>query len=113
MSTAQKVQESGAGFVFSDGHGLAAFTEWFDNLDFLGQIDWQVVAARYWADNPDDMDRQRKKQAEFLVHRFCPWTLIGEIVVLNQRMKERVEAVLAEYPAAPGSAVSVHPDWYY
>lgn len=113
VSTAQKVQESGAEFVFSDGHGLAAFTEWFNDLDCLAQIDWQVVAARYLADSPDDMDRQRKKQAEFLVHRFCPWALIGEIVVLNQRTKERVEAVLAEYPAVPDTAVSVRPGWYY
>ena len=113
VSTAQKIQESGAEFVFSDGHGLAAFTEWFDDLEFLEQIDWQVVKARYWADTANDMDRQRKKQAEFLVHRFCPWALIGEIVVLNQGMKERVEAVLAEYPPAPETAVSVRPGWYY
>jgi len=113
VSTAQKVQESGAEFVFSDGHGLAAFTEWFDDLDCLEQIDWQVVAARYWSDNPDDMDRQRKKQAEFLVHRFCPWPLIGEIVVMSRGMQERVEAVLARYPETAHRTVSVRRDWYY
>lgn len=113
VSKAQEVKKSGVEFVFSDGHGLAAFTEWFDDLSFLGKIDWQVVAARYWTDTANDMDRQRKKQAEFLVYRFCPWALIWEIAVLNQRMKERVEAVLAEYPTEPQIAVSVRPNWYY
>ena len=32
VSSAQKVQASGVPFVFSDGHGIAAFTSWFDTL---------------------------------------------------------------------------------
>ena len=31
------------------------------------KVDWELVPARYWADQPDDNDRQRRKQAEFLV----------------------------------------------
>lgn len=31
-------QESGCQFVFSDGHGLAAFTDWYDDLEEL--VDW-------------------------------------------------------------------------
>lgn len=41
------------------------------------------------------MDRQRRKQAEFLVYRFCPWTLIDEVAVFNSRAKSRVEGVLS------------------
>ena len=79
VSTAQKVQESGAGFVFSDGHGLAAFTEWFDDLEFLGQIDWQVVAARYWADTANDMDRQRKNRLNFWSTTSAPGRLLVKL----------------------------------
>ena len=111
--TAQDAQASGARFVFSDGHGLAAFTEWYDDLSSLQQIDWEVVRARYWKDSPEDMDRQRRKQAEFLIHRFCPWSLIRELVVMNQGMQESVETVLARYPQAVNRTVSVRPDWYY
>ncbi|MBI2569768.1 MAG: DUF4433 domain-containing protein [Candidatus Schekmanbacteria bacterium] len=113
VSTAQQVQANGVGFVFSDGHGIAAFTSWFDNLADLDKVDWGAVAAQYWADTVDDMDRQRRKQAEFLVHRACDWRLIQEIGVLNGTVKARVEGILAGYPAPLGRPVNVHPEWYY
>lgn len=71
VSSAQRVRDSGAGFVFSDGHGIAAFTEWYAGLADLDKVDWDMVFQRYWRDTVDDMDRQRRKQAEFLVYRFC------------------------------------------
>jgi hypothetical protein len=74
QSTVQAVQSGGIQFVFSNGHGIAAFTAWFDDLARLDEVDWEMVNQRYWLDNINDMDRQRRKQAEFLVHRFCPWT---------------------------------------
>lgn len=113
VTTAQAVRDSGTGFVFSNGHGLATFTEWFDDLARLNQVDWNIVYQRYWSDTLEDMDRQRRKQAEFLVHRFCDWSLIQEIGVINQAMKERVEQILAGYPAALHKPVTVRPAWYY
>jgi len=79
VGTAQRIRDSGALFVFSDGHGIAAFTEWFDTLERLDRVDWNMVHERYWADTVEDMDRQRRKQAEFLVHRRCDWSLVDEI----------------------------------
>ncbi len=70
-TTAQVVRDSGAQFVFSDGHGLAAYTDWFGDLEQLDKVDWQMVYQRYWSDKGNDLDRQRRKQAEFLIHRYC------------------------------------------
>ena len=107
------MRDSGAGFVFSNGHGLATFTDWFDNLADLDKVDWSVVYERYWKDTLEDMDRQRRKQAEFLVHRFCDWSLIERVGVINQAMKARVEGILAEYPVGLHKPVVVKPEWYY
>lgn len=113
VSAAQAVRDSGAGFVFSDGHGIAAFTKWFDDLANLDEVDWDMVYQRYWTDSTDDMDRQRRKQAEFLVHEFCDWSLISEIAVIDEGMGQRVRAVLAEYPETLRRLVTVRRDWYY
>lgn len=113
VATAQDVQASGAGFVFSDGHGLASFTTWFDDLDDLSEVDWDVVNARIWKDTVDDMDRQRRKQAEFLVHRCCDWALIQEIAVPNDGVKSKVEGVLGCFPPKQRRPVCVRPEWYY
>jgi len=113
VSTAQAVVSSGAGFVFSDGHGIAAMTEWFADLGELGRIDWRAVEARMWKDTLEDMDRQRRKQAEFLVHQRCDWGLIDEIGVLDRSMQTRVAEILARYPAERTRPVRERREWYY
>ena len=57
------------------------------------------------------MDRKRRKQAEFLVYEFCPWSLIQEIAVINRVNKDRVEQLLTL--ARLQKIVSVKPQWYY
>jgi len=113
VSSAQAVQSAGLKFVFSDGHGLATFTEWFDDLANLDAVDWTMVNQRYWTDNINDMDRQRKKQAEFLVHHFCPWSLIHEIVVIDSAMQQRVEAIQSTFSVEQRRVVTINRNWYY
>ena len=50
VSTAQAIHESGTGYVFSDGHGIAHFTRWYDDLAHLDKVDWEAVYARDWRD---------------------------------------------------------------
>lgn len=113
VSSAQVVEAAGIRFVFSDGHGLARFTDWFDDLSRLDAVDWGMVYQQYWADKVEDMDRQRKKQAEFLVYQCCPWSLIQEIVVIDSTMQQRVEAIQAAFPAVQRRVVTAKRGWYY
>lgn len=113
VSTAQAVAASNTGFAFSDGHGIAYYTQWFGDLGDLDKVDWKTVYANYWRDDVDDMDRQRRKQAEFIVHRFCEWSLIREIAVVNAGMKGKVEAVLSRFAREFHRSVHVRPEWYY
>ena len=112
-TTVQAVVGAGRRFVFSDGHGIAAFTKWFDDVARLDQVDWEMVYQRYWRDEVGDMDRQRRKQAEFLIHEFCPWALVEEIVVLNTAAKTHVETTMSEFGATHRKLVNVRPGWYY
>lgn len=113
VTTAQTVAHSGTAFVFFDGHGIAAYTEWFDSLSNLNCVDWDVVKQRYWADTVNDPDRQRRKQAEFLIHRSCDWTLINEIGVIDVTMKAQVEKILAQFDDKVQRPVEVQRNWYY
>lgn len=49
-TTVQAVMRAGCPFVFTDGHGLAKFTRWFDEPAHLDAIDWPLVRDRFWAD---------------------------------------------------------------
>ncbi len=112
-STIQTVTNSGCQFVFSDGHGLANFSSWYDNLNDLLNVDWNLVNARYWSDKPQDNDRQRRKQAEFLIWHKCAWSLICEIGVFNKVAKGHVEASLDRFPHCHRPHVNVQSSWYY
>jgi hypothetical protein len=104
---------AGLSFVFSDGHGIAAFTNWYDDLADLARVDWSMVYERYWADTVDDPDRQRRKQAEFFIHEHLPWSMIQEIGVLNRQLRDRVQQVLRQFDAALNRPVNIRPAWYY
>lgn len=111
VSTVEAIKGAGHDFVFSDGHGIAAYTQWFDDLKDLKHVDWDMVYADYWADTVEDMDRQRRKQAEFLVHRFCPWNVVTLIGVLKDDVKRSVERILDEHNIS--IPVTVRSQWYY
>lgn len=113
VSAAQIIQQSGSGFVFSDGHGIASYTNWFDDLSDLNELDWDTIYATIWNDTVDDMDRQRRKQAEFLVHRRCDWRLIEKIAVIDTRMKSWVERIMRNFHISLRPMVIIKPEWYY
>lgn len=113
VTTAQAVVEAGCGYVFSDGHGIARFTDWYADLCMLDNLDWDMIYARYWSDTINDMDRQRRKQAEFLIHQRCPWNLIHSISTINNSIATRVQEILSAYPNVNRPDVEVCRMWYY
>lgn len=113
ISTAQIIQQSGRAFVFSDGHGIVSYTSWYDDLADLGRLDWSTIYATSWNNTVNDMDRQRRKQAEFLVHKKCDWRLIKKIGVMDVRMKSSVERILRGFPISLRPMVIIKPEWYY
>jgi hypothetical protein len=113
VTSVQAVVNAGLGFVFSDGHGLAAFTQWYDDLKNLKAVDWDLVGERYWHDERNDNDRQRRKQAEFLVWGHLEWALISEIAVCDDAVKDQVAALLKQFPGQSQPPVVARRDWYY
>ncbi|MBV9387481.1 MAG: DUF4433 domain-containing protein [Chroococcidiopsidaceae cyanobacterium CP_BM_ER_R8_30] len=110
-STAQAVKAAALPFVFTDGHGIMAITKFFDDLIDLREIDWAVMARRYWKDTPEDNERCRRRQAEFLIHGCFPWNLTREIGVMNFARETQVRRIIKISPHQP--QIRVHSEWYY
>lgn len=111
VSSAQRVHRSGSRYVFTDGHGIMALSDFYVDLKDLVQVDWRIMQDTYWADTNDDPDRKRRRQAEFLVHRNFDWNLVEEIAVLSQLEKNRVGSILNAAVHKP--PILIRPDWYY
>ncbi|MEJ1935176.1 DarT ssDNA thymidine ADP-ribosyltransferase family protein, partial [Nostoc sp. NIES-2111] len=69
------------------------------------------MKATYWANNEEDNDRTRRRQAEFLVHQFCHWTLITEIAVIDRTIEQQVRNILQNFSVQ--TPVKINPSWYY
>ena len=108
-STTEAVAAARLQWVFTEGQAVMNYTYFFDDFKDLDRIDWKIMKEKYWRDTDDDGDRCRRRQAEFLVHKFFPWTLVSEIGVCNTATAQKVQAILNgnEPP------VAVRQGWYY
>jgi len=113
VSTAQEVAAAGLDFVFTDRHSLTAIVAYCDQLADLGIVDFPIAYAEWWNTTPEHPDRQEKKQAEFLVHRSMPWSLVDRIGVLNAAVATRVEEILHAHPDLHHPRVERQSSWYY
>lgn len=91
------IHNAGLGYVFTDGHAVMGFTDFFKNLENLDKIDWEVMESRFWFDTEDDPDRKRRRQAKFLVHEAVPINVLLGFAVKNEEMKRKVEEVINKY----------------
>ena len=69
VSSVQKIIDLQLDFVFTDGHAVDGFSSQYtvpdiQNIDTI--LDKNAINAKYWKDE-NDLDKKRRKEAEFLV----------------------------------------------
>jgi prepilin-type processing-associated H-X9-DG protein len=112
VSEAELIASNKLNFAFTDGHAaVVALSEFYDTLDDLCKIDWNIMKETYWGNTNEDNDRKRRRQAEFLVHQFCHWTLIQQIGVIDSTIEQQVRKILENCNVQ--TSVKINPSWYY
>lgn len=94
-------------WAFSATNGGAYYTQFYNDIRCLDQINWESVRAIDWSAT----EVKEGKQAEFLLYGSFPWKLVERIGVQEGTMRERVELALEWAEHIP--IVSAQPDWYY
>lgn len=107
-STAQIIQRYGKSFVFTDGHSIMDLTTYYNRLEELGNVPWNIINAQFWT---EFIDGRRGRQAEFMVFENVDWHLIEAIGVYSIGVKHYVEQVMQNLPCQP--PVMVKPGWYF
>lgn len=111
VSRTDVIHHRGLGYVFTDGHAIMKFTDFYNDLKDLDKIDWNVMHSQFWFETEEDPDRERRRQAEFLVYQFVPIDMILGIGVKNDKMKQKVEEIM--YQCHCHKPIAVRPHWYY
>jgi hypothetical protein len=116
VTSVERIVAAGLTFVFSDVHARSPLADFYQEIDDMNVIDWNVIADSYWSSraterHEEDASRPLKKQAEFLIHRECPWSVTGAIVTRNEAAKGRVDAIIQSSSHKP--TVKARREWYY
>ena len=108
-SSTEAVDAAKLRWVFTEGHADMGYTDFFDDFENLEKIDWKLMTAKYWNAIPEDPDRSRRRQAEFLVKTFFPWKLVKQIAVYGNATAKMVNDILAGGPPP----IVIQQGWYY
>lgn len=111
VSTVQQVVSEKIPFVFTDGHAIMSYSEFFNDPVDLEQVDWGIMSSRYWNDTTEHPDRKRKRQAEFLVFEFFPMDSVLRIGVINETIKDQTLEIMQR--SSVHIPVKVCREWYY
>lgn len=92
VSSVQKMIDLHLDFVFTDGHAVDGFSSQYtaadlENIETI--LDMSAIYARYWNDE-SDLDRKRRKEAEFLVVGDISSSAILGYLTYNENAKDRV-----------------------
>lgn len=96
-------------YFFTNGHAVEALTNFYHDIADLDKIDWELVDSWSWHDTRDDIDRKRRKQAEFLLKSFAPLSLFDKIVVYDENTKREIERLFSSLQIP----IEVIGSWYY
>lgn len=92
VTSVQKIIDLNLDYVFTDGHAVNSFTSLYDSKnvnDIEKLLDWNAIKAVNWKDE-NDLDKKRRKEAEFLVMGDIDHSAILGYAVYNQKAKERL-----------------------
>jgi hypothetical protein len=92
VTSVQQIIEQGTDFVFTDGHAVDKFSSQYlpNKIDTIEELlDFAAIKAKYWKDE-NDLDKKRRKQAEFLHLGDLPYSSILGFIVYNETAKNQL-----------------------
>jgi hypothetical protein len=113
VTSVDRVVATGRPWLATDGNAAVAVSRFTAAMaDLPGLVDWPLMAARFWAPDTDDPDRERRRMAELLVHRHLPLSALAGFAARTEHRARQVRDLLTT-AGRPGDYVSVRRDWYY
>jgi len=111
VSRLHRVQECGLPFVFTNAHAIPEWTEYYNSMDRLTEIDWELLRSRNFQRDMNDPMKFERYQAEALIYRHVPVEALLGVVCYNQAIETELNALVQ----AAGLELSVKtiPGWYF
>ena len=101
------------GVVFTDGNARSKSTQFFDRVEDLQGLDWEVLRANYWGDEDpiQHKENKRRRSAEVLVPGRIPPRFIQRVTTYSKWA--RLQAERAVVKAGMNIPVQIDPSYFY
>lgn len=100
-------------WCFTDGHAKDRLTTYLNQVDGLAQIDWNTVSSKYWSSTPEDPDKMRRKQAEFLVKTHVPAACFSGVIVHNETAGDKTKQIMNNIGITMPIHIDMNHNYYY
>lgn len=110
VTTVAEIIQSEVDYVFTDGHAVDGFTTVYEPKDISKidtLLDFVAIRDSYWKDEKD-LDKKRRKEAEFLVSDDIPKEAIQVFGVYNAAAKNKLLGL-----GIPENKIIIRPDIYF
>jgi len=106
-----RIQECGLPFVFTNAHAVPEWTEYYNSMDRLTEIDWALLRSRNFQRDLNDPQKFESYQAEALIHNHVPVEALLGLICYNQGIETELKAQVQ----AKGLELKVHAisGWYF
>jgi hypothetical protein len=111
VSSVPKLEELGVEFVFTDRHAYLRTASFYNSIEDLPKVDFELISQRDFKRDTDDPDKTDRYQAEALVYKHLPVAGILGIGLPSEGSMERIVAINQglEQPIR----LLVKPDWFF
>ncbi|AWH88731.1 type II toxin-antitoxin system toxin DNA ADP-ribosyl transferase DarT [Limnobaculum parvum] len=96
VSSLHHVAAQNVPFVFTDSHAYYHWANYYTDLADLHRIDWRILQTRDFRRDPEDPAKFERYQAEALVYKHIPVSLLGGMVCYNDDVKVQLEYWLSQ-----------------
>ena len=111
VSSLHKIHSNGLPFLFTDSHAYSNLSTFYNSLNDLDKIDWDLLQRRDFRRDPNDPWKLDRYQAEALIYKSCPVNSLLGVICYNEAMEKELNRQIQ----ARGLGLEAHirPNWYF
>ncbi|MDY7091877.1 MAG: DUF4433 domain-containing protein [Acidobacteriota bacterium] len=111
VSSLLDLESAGVRYVFTDRHAYLHSAEFFGDRADLGRVDFKILQEKDFRNDPEDPGKKERYQAEVLVHRHLPASVLKGVACYNMAIKQEVEAAADEHSVELKTII--RSGWYF
>lgn len=111
VSSLNNLRTSSVDFLFTDKHAYSRLAEFFDDVDSLNRIDWDLLRRRDFKKDPNDPGKGERYQAEVLAWNHVPCSALMGICCHTNAVVDEIRPLVAA--THRHLTVVARPEWFF